>query len=186
MDCRMLHSNNSAGKSSLGKAAGVVVAAIAAALLGGCVAEPVRTVALAPPRPPRLFVYPAHGQTPDQLERDRYACHVWAVQQTGVDPSRPNAPPYERVVVQPAPGTGAVTGAVGGAIVGSMIAGDDNSGVGALIGAATGAILGSAADANTEAQGRVSQRQYAAERASVDAYRRAISACLVARGYTVS
>lgn len=161
------------------------MAVLAALMLGGCVAEPVRTVGMAPP-PQRLFVYPAHGQSPNQLERDRYACHVWAVQQTGVDPSRASAPPYERVVVQPAPGSGAVTGAVGGAIIGSMIGGDDDSGVGALFGAATGAILGSAADANAQAQANLSRRQIGAERAAASAYRRAISACLVARGYTVS
>ena len=30
-------------------------------------------------------------KAPEQTERDRYECHVWAVQQTGVDPSRANA-----------------------------------------------------------------------------------------------
>src|SRR5258708_13270866 len=65
-----------------------------------------------PPPPQRVFVYPANGQSPEQTERDRYECHVWAVQQTGVDPSRANANAYERVVVQPAnpPGPGTVAG----------------------------------------------------------------------------
>jgi outer membrane lipoprotein SlyB len=172
------------------------VPVVAVAMLSACVEQPqVRTVAVAPPPPPpRLFVYPANGQSPDQLERDRYECHTWAVQQTGVDPSRPGAPSYARVVVAPAPGTGTVTGAIGGAILGSLIAGPRAAGVGALFGGATGAIVGSAADAQAqqtaqqEAQMNQQQinQQRAAEMAGAQSYRRAISACLTARGYTVS
>lgn len=163
---------------------------VAAALLGACV-EPVRTVAVAPPPPPvRLFVYPANGQSPDQTARDRYECHAWAVQQTGVDPSRPGAGPYERVVVAPVPGSGTATGLVGGAIVGSILAGPRASGFGALVGGATGAIIGSSADQQAQAQAQQSQQQIyqqqAADRANANAYRRAISTCLTGRGYTVS
>jgi Glycine zipper 2TM domain len=168
-----------------GRGAVAAVAAIAAALLGGCVAAPVRTVGVPPPRPVRLFVYPARGQSPDQQARDRYECHVWAVKQTGVDPSRATGP-YQRVVVQPAPGAATVAGAVGGAIVGSMIGGDEHGGVGALVGGVAGAMLGSAADANAQAQADASRRQIEDQRAEANAYRRAISACLDARGYTVS
>jgi len=167
------------------------------ATLGACVAEPVRTVAVAsppPPPPPKMFVYPANGQSPEQLDRDRYECHTWAVQQTGVDPTRPDARPYERVVVAPAPGTGTVTGAVGGAILGAIIAGPRAAGVGALLGGATGAVVGSAADAQAQEQAQMTQQQInqqqAQQRASdmsgAQAYRRAIGACLTARGYTVS
>ena len=92
----------------------------AAILLAACVTPPPRTVVVASPPPQRVFVYPANGQTPEQTERDRYECHVWAVEQTGVDPSRANAG-YERVVVQPAnpPGASTAAGAIGGAIIGS-------------------------------------------------------------------
>src|SRR5258708_13919422 len=60
-----------------------------AVLLAACVAPPPRVVRVPgppPPPPQRVFVYPANGQSPEQTERDRYECHVWAVQQTGVDP----------------------------------------------------------------------------------------------------
>ncbi len=70
--------------------------------LAACVTPPPRTIAVATPPPRKVFVYPANGQSPEQTDRDRYECHVWAVQQTGVDPSRSDANPYERVVVQPA------------------------------------------------------------------------------------
>src|ERR1700727_3595928 len=93
-------------------------------LLSACVTPPPRTYAVPAPPPQRVFVYPAHGQSPDQTERDRYECHVWAVEQTGVDPSRADASAYERVVVQPAnpPGAGTVAGAIGGAVICSIIA----------------------------------------------------------------
>jgi hypothetical protein len=164
---------------------------VGVALLAACVEQPVRTVAVAPPPPPpKLFVYPANGQGPEQLERDRYECHVWAVQQTGVDPSLPSTPQAERVVVAPAPGTATVTGAVGGAILGSLIAGPRAAGAGALFGGVTGAIVGSSVDAQNAAVAQQAQREInqdvSAQRAAGQSYRRAIGACLEARGYTVS
>jgi predicted lipid-binding transport protein (Tim44 family) len=164
----------------------------AAALLAACVAPPPRTYAVPVPPPQKVFVYPANGQSPEQTDRDRYECHVWAVQQTGVDPSRADASPYERVVVQPAnpPGSGTVAGVIGGAIIGSIIGGPRNGAAGALIGGATGAVIGSASDANAQAQAQQTQQQInqsaAAGRARADSYRRAIGACLQGRGYTIS
>lgn len=42
-------------------------------------------------------IYPAKGQSPEQLEKDKYACYTWAKGQTGFDPmqagSTPQAPP---------------------------------------------------------------------------------------------
>jgi hypothetical protein len=162
---------------------------LGALLLGACVvAPPARTVAVPAPVMPRMFVYPAQGQNEDQLQRDRYECHTWAVQQSGFDPSKPG-PGYSTVVVAPPPGTGTATGAVGGAILGSILAGPRDSGFGLLFGAATGAIVGSAVDANNQQQVAQAQRQAyeesAAERARVQAYRRAVTTCLQGRGYTV-
>jgi len=178
------------------------LAALAAgATLSACVvAPPPRPVAIAPPPPPppqKIFVYPNNGQSPEQTERDRYECHVWAVKETGIDPSRPDASPYERVVVQPAgppPGSGTAAGAIGGAILGSILAGPRNAGAGLVLGAATGAIVGTAAEQNAraqaQAQANMTQAQInaaaAAGRARADTYRRALSACLQGRGYTVS
>jgi hypothetical protein len=169
---------------------GLPLAAIG--LLAACVTPPPRTYAVPAPAPQRVFVYPARGQSPEQTDRDRYECHVWAVQQTGVDPSRSDANAYERVIVQPAnpPGSGTAAGAIGGAILGAIIAGPRNAGAGLVLGGATGAIVGSASDANAQAQAQQSQQQYnqsaAASRARADTYRRAIGACLEGRGYTIS
>ncbi len=172
----------------------LAVAAAATVLFAACAPPPPHTVVVPAPAPPpqRVFVYPANGQSPEQTERDRYECHMWAVQQTGVDPSRPDSGAYQRVVVQPAnpPGSGTAAGIVGGAIVGSLLAGPWHAGAGALIGGATGGIIGSAADANAQAQAQQTQAQInqnaAAGRARADSYRRAIGACLQGRGYTVS
>ncbi|MDP9084655.1 MAG: glycine zipper family protein [Pseudomonadota bacterium] len=164
----------------------------AVALLTACVTPPPRTYAVPAPPPPRVFVYPAHGQSPEQTDRDRYECHVWAVQQSGVDPSRSDANAYERVIVQPAnpPGSATAAGAIGGAILGAIIAGPRNAGAGLVLGGATGAVIGSASDADAQAQAQQMQQQYnqstAAGRARASTYRRAIGACLVGRGYSIS
>jgi hypothetical protein len=94
--------------------------------LAACVTPPPRTVCRGRRRRrKRCSSIPNNGQSPEQTDRDRYECHVWAVQQTGVDPSRADANPYERVVVQPAtpPGANTAAGAIGGAILGAIIAG---------------------------------------------------------------
>jgi hypothetical protein len=162
--------------------------------LSACVTPPPRVMAVpsAPPPPQRVFVYPNNGQSAEQTDRDRYECHIWAVQQTGVDPSRADASPYERVVVQPAtpPGANTAAGAVTGAILGAIIAGPRAAGAGLVLGGATGAIIGSAADANAQQQAQQTQQQInmgASEgRARADSYRRALGACLAGRGYTVN
>lgn len=166
------------------------------AVLGVClgmsacvVAPPPQTVVVHAPPQPKIFVYPSSGQSQQQADQDRYECHVWAVQQTGVDPSGQGS--TQVVVVHPAPPPGAATatGAVAGAIVGSAIAGPYNSGAGFLLGAATGAIIGSAADANAQAQSNQAQQQVnqaaAAAQAQSNSYRNAFAACLQGRGYTV-
>ncbi len=165
----------------------VVVVALAA-----CATPPPRAVAIPAPPPRQMFVYPGNGQSAEQTDRDRYECHLWAVQQTGVDPSRGDASPYERVMVRPAnpPGSGTAVGAIGGAILGALIAGPDSAGAGLLLGGATGAIVGSTADASAQEQAQQTEQQIsvtaAQGRARADSYRRAISACLTGRGYTVS
>lgn len=169
-------------------------------VLAACVAAPPpRRVAQVPPPPPtasQIVVYPARGQSPEQLERDRYECHVWAVQQSGFDPSQPGTPTGQRVVVQPAnpPGSGTAIGAIAGAILGAAIAGPRNAGAGLVFGGITGAAVGTASDANAQAQANYEQSRLDAGYNAAAAqdmqrssnYRRAISACLDARGYTTA
>lgn len=55
-----------------------------------------RYVVVTPPY--ELMVYPASGQSPQQLDRDRYECHRWAVQQTGFDPASARYAPAAQVL----------------------------------------------------------------------------------------
>jgi hypothetical protein len=58
---------------------------------GGCASEPTYEAASQPPPPPMttVYLYPAHGQSAAQQDRDKYECNLWAVQQTGFDLSSP-------------------------------------------------------------------------------------------------
>jgi hypothetical protein len=179
----------------------VLLASIAlASALAGCVVEPQRMhqrrYDTAPPAPrmAELIVYPARGQTAEQTDRDRYECHTWAVRETRFDPSRvapaQYLPPRERAEAPP-PGAGTALGAVTGAVLGAIIAPHGDEGGGAAVGAIAGALVGNAseraqADAAREDAGRY-DNPVAARQAGdgAGAYRRAISACLEARGYTV-
>lgn len=142
-----------------------------------------------------VYVYPSKGQTPQQLDRDRYECHNWAVAQSHYNPSDTHLAPHQqvRVVEMPAPGRDTAVGAVAGAVVGGSVAGRHDSGEGAVAGAIVGAMIGASSDARrreaaTPANGRPGA-QAQAERARLERqaadYRRAISACLEGRGYTV-
>lgn len=151
-----------------------------------------------------LIVYPAKGQNQAQQDRDRYECHSWAVQQTGVDPTRPTAaaapPPPPPPSSTAGPGDGQMLrGAARGAVVGvgvGAIAGD--AGKGAAIGAASGALIGGVRRREQMNQQQQQQNQYyqqqqqqaaaqaQASSAQMQTYNRALGACLQARGYTVN
>ena len=184
-------------------AAKVILFSCACAVLVGCVEEPpprpYRAYRQAPPPPPatntQVFAYPLQNQPPEQVDRDRYDCHEWAVKQANFDPSAPGTPPHDqvRVAAGPPPGTNTAIGAVAGAVLGAVIAGPRNAGAGAVVGGITGGAIGSAGDAaNAQAQQeqiQAARAQDARQAASMDQkasnYRRAISACLEARGYSV-
>lgn len=170
----------------------------AAALLAGCVTEPAPRPVYDPPPPPppppisQVYAYPLHGQTAEQQDRDHYECSTWATQQTGFDPSAPGVPPHDRVQVVsagPPPGTNTAIGAVAGAIIGAAIAPRWQAAPAALAGAVVGSAIGSTADAaNAQATRTVvvaDRRAAAAQEQQAASYRRAISACLDARGYSV-
>ena len=202
----MMNSTNRFTNAAARVAAKAILFASAFALLAGCVEspppQPYRAYREVPPPPPRpnteVFAYPQQGQTPEQTDRDRYDCHEWAVKQTGFDPSAPGVPPHDQVRVAsgppgPPPGTNTAIGAVAGAILGAVIAGPRDAGFGAVAGGITGAAIGSTGDAaNAEAQHQQIQavraqdaRQAAVMDQKATNYRRAISACLEARGYIV-
>jgi hypothetical protein len=131
------------------------------------------------------FVYPAKGQTPSQQQKDEYECHQWAVNQTGVDPSKPPAqaaaaPKPPTTATGTTPGAG-VRGAARGAIVGDIVGGD--AGAGAAAGAV--AARGQSRRQNAAQQSQAAQQQKQAQSSQQAAYGKARAACLEGRGYTV-
>lgn len=107
-----------------------------------------------------LLAYPLQGQSPQQQEADRAACHTWAVEQSGYDPS--GLP----IVVRPQR-PGAVTGLIVATPTGpseTVVTGPD------------GGVIG----------GVINKKQLVTIEALYAKYLDAGSLCLTARGYQVS
>lgn len=165
-----------------------------ALLLVGCATPPPPRPVPPPPPPPQVnsdvYAYPLHGQPPQQQDRDHYECSVWATQQTGFDPSAPGVPPQQQihVVSGPPPGSGTAAGVVTGAILGAAIGGPWHGPGPALAGAVVGGAIGTAAEQSARQSQTVTvtdQRALAQIQHKATNYRRALSACLDARGYSV-
>jgi hypothetical protein len=149
----------------------------------------------AQPSAAQVYFYPKAGQTPEQQDRDRYECYNWAVSQTGFNPSVAPLPVEERIAIVPAPSPGHDTavGAVAGAFIGALAGGPRHALGGAAIGAGTGALVGAASDSSKqnaaarieESNVRRDQARYAQFQAKALDFRRAMSACLEGRGYSV-
>ena len=164
-----------------------------AAVCASCVGVP--RPAPSPPSIPEttVYFYPASGQSADQQDRDRYECNAWAVRQSGFDPSAPTTPPHlrYRVVAEPAPGSGVATGAIVGALIGAGLSHPWDAGRGALLGAVAGAAIGGVAESAATAQARAQSQDDARDTENAllerqaENFRRAMSACLEGRGYTV-
>ena len=73
-----------------------------------------------------LYIYPAKGQSAEQLDKDKYECYSWAKNDTGFDPmalpTTSSAPPRDKKK-----SGGAITGALGGAVLGGVL-GDSGKG----------------------------------------------------------
>ena len=116
-----------------------------------------------------LVIYPAKGQSQDQMEKDKYECYSWAKQQSGFDPmQQPKA-------TEPPPQQEAKKGGVvrGGAR-----------------GAAAGAIVGGARRQDQKRQQQQAEQEWAQQQAATyaknrDGYNRAYGACLEGRDYSV-
>lgn len=143
----------------------------------------------------QVYFYPKGGQTPEQQDRDRYECYRWAVSQSGFDPSTSPLPPQQRIAIVPAPSPGHDTavGAVAGAFIGAIAGGPRHALAGAAIGGGTGALVGAASDSAKasaaaraeEVYTRGDQARYAQIQMKANEFRRAMSACLEGRGYSV-
>ncbi len=133
-----------------------------------------------------LIVFPAKGQSNEQMEQDKFSCYGWAKQQSGFDPM---AAPKTST---PAPSQekksgGVVRGGLGGAALGAIVGDSSKS---AKRGAAAGGLIGGvrqgsanrATEKNTEQWQQQEASQYANNR---NTYNRGYSACMEGKGYTV-
>lgn len=149
---------------------------------------------------PQVYFYPAAGQNNAQQERDRYECHVWAVEQTGFDPGSMRSQRSLQVESSAEPenatasGEGTAVGAVTGALLGAAVSRPRHAGEGALIGAIAGAVIGAVSDAERQERAEIAQQHYvqrdtyrynARLERQIRDYRRAMSACLAGRNYEV-
>ena len=115
-----------------------------------------------------LIIYPAKGQSQEQMEKDKFECYTWAKGQTGFDPmALPTAS-------SPAPSQEKKS--VGGSALKGGVAG----------GAGIGGVRSSRQNRQTEQERKQWEQQqtnqYVQQR---NAYNRAQGACLEGRGYTV-
>ncbi|WP_228527728.1 glycine zipper domain-containing protein [Pararhodonellum marinum] len=132
-----------------------------------------------------LFVFPSKNQSQGKQKQDEFECYKWAMDQSGIDPQ--NIPKIE-VEESTGPTGGAVVGAAGGAAAGAAIgaiAGD--TGKGAAIGATLGALRGRRAGQQAQAQYNQKAHSEAAaqESAMLDKFKKAFSACMEGKGYTI-
>ena len=192
-------SNDHRGETAGRALSFLLILAVLSILFSGCAPQGVvvqKRPAANPPMPTTtVFFYPTRGQSKAQQDRDRYECYLWAVKQTNFDPGQSQLAPHQRVEVRPAapPGSDTAAGAVGGAIVGSMMSPRHDNGFGLVFGALAGAMLGAASDEARQREAEQVQQHYDAKEARDYArlerqardYRRAMTACLEGRGYSV-
>ena len=141
-------------------------------LIGSASAEPI--------------VYPSKGQSKEQQNKDKWECHQWAVQQTGVNPQRMAEETSTGVVYQDHHRL--LGGTAGGSLLGlaaGSLAGE--AGKGAAIGAGVGALAGLIRSRrDIETQHEVIASAHGQQRAALERYDRAYCTCLQGRGYTVN
>ncbi len=156
-----------------------------------------------------MFAYPKNNQSADQQTKDENECFASAKQQSGVDPkalpatktdeqkkAEQKAAADNAQQVRGGRVKGAAGGAAGGAAIGAIA--DDEAGKGAATGAAAGAMVGGAkqrrankaakqqaAQATAQKQAQEEAQTKAAHQQSIDTFKRAFSACMDSRGYSI-
>lgn len=131
-----------------------------------------------------VFVYPKSNQNPGQQAKDENECYQSAKQQSGIDPTAPPPPPQKAETAKGGGAKGAAGGAAGGAAIGA-IAGD--AGKGAAIGATAGAVRGRRQQkkADKQAEQQAQQKTQTQQQQTLEAFKKAFSACMEARQYSV-
>lgn len=134
-------------------------------------------------------IYPAHGQTVAQIDRDKLACADWSRGQSGFDPLQ--LAPQAAAAPAPAATTNGmngsvVKGAAGGAAVAELTHGD--AGRGAAIGVIGAGVREQVKQHQAQQQKQAqqqAQQQQAARAQQKATFERGFAACMEARGYVV-
>ncbi len=137
------------------------------------------------------IIFPAKGQSDEQMEQDKYACYSWAKKESSFDPMAvptASAPPPKQKETKASAGRGAVGGALVGAGL-SKITGHSAK-KGAVAGGAGGAVVGGSRKAGTAEENKKANQQWANEQGAEytqkrNHYNRAFAACMEGKGYTV-
>ena len=132
-----------------------------------------------------VFVYPNEGQTEEQQNKDMAECEMWTFDQIGYPQGYVAPDDAGKGKVKKNAAIGTVAGAGIGAAAGAA---GGKPGKGAAVGAAAGLVGGLLVGSKKKkkAKEEAAQQQAAADAHYNANYRRAMSACLTARGYTVS
>lgn len=135
------------------------------------------------------IVFPAKGQSQEQMERDKFSCYEWAKNESGFDPMKP--PPAMAPPPQPGGGLNdTFKGAALGAGAGALIKRKGSRSKGAMTGALIGGVLGGISDSSKRRRERHRYEDYERQQANAYAakrgtYNRAFEACMEGKGYTV-
>ncbi len=132
-----------------------------------------------------VFIYPNEEQTQQQLDIDKAECEMWTFEQIGFpagyvaegDPGKGKTAKNAAIGTVAGAGIGAAAGAIGG-----------KPGKGAAAGAAAGLIGGLIIGSKKKKKAReeAAEETYAVDAQYNDNYKRAMTACMTARGYTVN
>lgn len=135
-----------------------------------------------------MFVFPSGGQDVDVQAVDERACLQWGQEVTGVDPFNPGAGVQARAPAQSSGGAaqGAVRGALRGALIGEIT--DEDASDFALAGAMAGTVRGARRQEqqNQQARAQAQADAQAQTRARLESFRKAFSACMQGKNYTVT
>ena len=143
-----------------------------------------------------LMVYPAKGQSQDQMEKDKFECYSWAKKESGFDPMKMPAATAPSPPKQATGRTarGAVRGGVGGGLlgagIGAIAGGKKGAKKGAVIGGLSGGVIGGVRSSSQQKQDEKARKQWEKQQTNQymhqrNTYNRAYGACLEGRGYSV-
>jgi hypothetical protein len=125
-----------------------------------------------------VYVYPSQQQSVQQQKKDEYECYKWAALQSGYDPVNPAEVKVDTIkngskgTVAKKTIAGTAFGSIGG-----------EAGRGAAIGAISGIRQKKMMEAKQQQQAK--QEVQARQDALISNYRKAFSACMEGKGYTV-